>query len=124
MSYILARRQLLQFPSKRLFHTTAINMTKFDIEVVSDTVCPWCYVGKQKLDKAIKVFKERNPDANDEFNITWKPFYLNPDSPMQGMLMGVSTFFVTHSQLLSKTCYHANPDSQNPSTPYRKTINP
>lgn len=85
MSLSFARRSISRNLTQRSFHTTAINMTKFDIEVVSDTVCPWCYVGKQKLDKAIKVFKERNPDSNDEFSITWKPFYLNPGSPNKGM---------------------------------------
>jgi len=60
-------------------------MTVFDIEVVSDTVCPWCYVGKRKLDAAIESWKEKYPDREDEFNITWKPFYLNPAAPKIGI---------------------------------------
>lgn len=69
-----------------MFRPSLRKMTKFDIEIVSDTVCPWCYVGKQKLDKAIAVYKEQHPDSNDTFSTTWMPFYLNPDSPKQGML--------------------------------------
>jgi len=60
-------------------------MTKFNIEVVSDTVCPWCYVGKQKLEKAIQAYKEAHPQSNDEFSTTWMPFYLNPGSPKIGV---------------------------------------
>ncbi|RDL39651.1 uncharacterized protein BP5553_03991 [Venustampulla echinocandica] len=60
-------------------------MTTFDIQVVSDTVCPWCYVGKKKLDGAIKAYKESHPDSNDTFSITWKPFYLNPGAPKIGV---------------------------------------
>ncbi|CZR57120.1 related to DSBA-like thioredoxin domain protein [Phialocephala subalpina] len=60
-------------------------MTKFDIEIVSDTVCPWCYVGKQKLDKAIKAYRELHPDSNDTFSTTWMPFYLNPGAPKTGI---------------------------------------
>jgi len=60
-------------------------MTKFDIEIVSDTVCPWCYVGKQKLEQAIKSYKELHPGSNDEFSTTWMPFYLNPGSPKIGV---------------------------------------
>ncbi|CCD42578.1 similar to DSBA-like thioredoxin domain protein [Botrytis cinerea T4] len=60
-------------------------MTKFEIEIVSDTVCPWCYVGKQKLEQGITAYKQRNPDSNDTFSITWHPFYLAPDAPKTGV---------------------------------------
>ncbi|KAK3680711.1 hypothetical protein LTR37_021100 [Vermiconidia calcicola] len=54
-------------------------MTNYKIDVVSDTVCPWCYVGKNRLDKAIELHKKSNPE--DTFDTTWYPFYLNPDAP-------------------------------------------
>ncbi|KAK4574016.1 hypothetical protein LTR86_001777 [Recurvomyces mirabilis] len=54
-------------------------MTQYKIDIVSDTVCPWCYVGKNRLDKAIEAHKQTNP--NDTFTTTWYPFYLNPDAP-------------------------------------------
>jgi predicted DsbA family dithiol-disulfide isomerase len=69
-----------------MFRPTLRRMTKFDIEVVSDTVCPWCYVGKQKLQQAINAYKQLHPDSNDTFSTTWMPFYLNPGAPKQGAL--------------------------------------
>jgi len=68
-----------------MFRPTLHKMTKFDIEIVSDTVCPWCYVGKQKLEKAIKAYKQLHPDSNDTFSTTWMPFYLNPGAPKTGI---------------------------------------
>ncbi|KAG4443831.1 hypothetical protein IFR05_000731 [Cadophora sp. M221] len=60
-------------------------MTQFDISVVSDSVCPWCYVGKKKLDAAITAYKQLHPDSNDTFSTTWMPFYLNPGAPKLGV---------------------------------------
>ncbi|XP_027926753.1 uncharacterized protein LOC114183806 isoform X2 [Vigna unguiculata] len=50
------------------------------IEVTSDTVCPWCFVGKKNLDKAIAA-------SNNIYNfeITWHPFQLDPDAPKEGI---------------------------------------
>ncbi|ORY12607.1 thioredoxin-like protein [Clohesyomyces aquaticus] len=56
-------------------------MTAFDIKIVSDTVCPWCYVGKKRLEKGIEAYKAKHPESNDTFSTTWYPFYLNPDAP-------------------------------------------
>jgi len=52
-------------------------MVKLDI--VSDPICPWCYIGKTALDKALAQ-RPRHP-----FTIEWHPFQLNPDMPKQGM---------------------------------------
>ena len=49
------------------------------IEVVSDVVCPWCFIGKRRLEKALALLGR--PDAAVE----WKPFELNPDAPREGM---------------------------------------
>jgi len=68
-----------------MFRPTLRRMTQFDIEIVSDTVCPWCYVGKQKLEQAIKAYKELHPESNDTFSTTWMPFYLNPGAPKKGI---------------------------------------
>ncbi|KAK4934854.1 hypothetical protein LTR66_015532, partial [Elasticomyces elasticus] len=54
-------------------------MTKFEINIVSDTVCPWCYVGKKRLERAIAQRQSTHPE--DAFSTTWSPFYLNPDAP-------------------------------------------
>ncbi|KAF2822743.1 thioredoxin-like protein [Ophiobolus disseminans] len=56
-------------------------MTNFSINVVSDTVCPWCYVGKKRLEKGIAAYKEKHPDSNDTFSTNWFPFYLDPTAP-------------------------------------------
>lgn len=47
-----------------------------------DTVCPWCYVGYKKLSRAIAEFSSSNPGHT--FDVTWKPYYLNPDAPKVG----------------------------------------
>ena len=59
-------------------------MTKFDIKIVSDTVCPWCYIGKKRLDRGIAAFQAAHPDSHDSFSITWLPYYLNANSPKTG----------------------------------------
>jgi len=55
-------------------------MTKFEIKVISDTVCPWCYVGKNRLDKGIAAYKAAHPNSQDTFTTTWLPYYLQPDA--------------------------------------------
>ncbi|MCH2248940.1 MAG: DsbA family oxidoreductase [Cognatishimia sp.] len=49
------------------------------LDVLSDPICPWCYIGKTHLDKALAA-EEDNP-----FVIEWHPFQLNPDMPEDGM---------------------------------------
>jgi predicted DsbA family dithiol-disulfide isomerase len=49
-----------------------------NIEIVSDFVCPWCLVGKRRLEKAL----EQRPDL--DINLIWRPFQLNPDMPREG----------------------------------------
>jgi predicted DsbA family dithiol-disulfide isomerase len=53
--------------------------SKIKIDVVSDVVCPWCYIGKRRLEKAIDQLKGQ-VDVEVEFH----PFELNPDMPMEG----------------------------------------
>lgn len=56
-------------------------MTNFNIEIVSDTVCPWCYIGHKKLLAAISSYQSAHPGNSDTFSTTWKPFYLDPEAP-------------------------------------------
>lgn len=49
------------------------------IDIVSDTVCPWCFVGKRRLERAIA----QRPEL--DFEIHWHPFQLNPDLPEEGV---------------------------------------
>jgi predicted DsbA family dithiol-disulfide isomerase len=48
------------------------------IDIVSDVACPWCYVGKSRLEKALAMVPEINAD------ITWQPFQLDPTVPKEG----------------------------------------
>ncbi len=58
------------------------------IDVVSDVICPWCYIGKRRLEKAIDQLK------NDfDFEVDYHPFELNPDTPKEGR---------NHKEYLSK----------------------
>lgn len=49
------------------------------LDIISDPICPWCYIGKSHLDKALA----QTPDH--PFIIEWHPFQLNPDMPIEGM---------------------------------------
>ncbi|GGX62383.1 polyketide biosynthesis protein [Tateyamaria omphalii] len=49
------------------------------LDIMSDPICPWCYIGKAHLDRAL----EAHPDH--PFVIEWHPFQLNPDMPAEGM---------------------------------------
>ena len=49
------------------------------LDIMSDPICPWCYIGKAHLDRAL----ESEPDH--PFAIEWHPFQLNPDMPADGM---------------------------------------
>jgi len=46
------------------------------IDIISDVICPWCYVGKRRLDNAIKQSKELYPNLS--FEIEWFPYLLDP----------------------------------------------
>ncbi|MFT3800534.1 MAG: DsbA family oxidoreductase [Burkholderiaceae bacterium] len=54
------------------------------IDVVSDVVCPWCYIGKRQLDRAIGVWQDTHPDA-PPVQVRWFPFQLNPDMDPAGV---------------------------------------
>ena len=49
------------------------------LDILSDPICPWCYLGKVRLDRAL----EARPDH--PFAVEWHPFQLNPDMPPEGM---------------------------------------
>ena len=48
------------------------------IDIYSDVVCPWCYVGKRRLERALTEFGGGS-------RVTWRPFQLNPTMPKDGM---------------------------------------
>ena len=49
------------------------------IDIVSDAICPWCYIGKRRLEQAL--VQAPQPDLE----LGWRPFQLNPDIPAEGM---------------------------------------
>ena len=51
-----------------------------NLEVASDVICPWCYIGKRRLEKALNLL---NGDV--DLKISWLPFQLNPGMPREGM---------------------------------------
>ncbi len=50
------------------------------IEVYSDVICPWCYVGKRRLERALQHL-----DGVIATKVAWRPFQLNPGMPLEGM---------------------------------------
>jgi predicted DsbA family dithiol-disulfide isomerase len=49
---------------------------RMDIEIWSDVVCPWCYIGKRRFERALAAFDHRG-----EVNVTWRSFQLDPTAP-------------------------------------------
>src|SRR5277367_842705 len=49
------------------------------IDIYSDTACPWCYLGKRRFDLAMAARPHFEP------RVTWRPFELNPDLPVEGI---------------------------------------
>ena len=49
------------------------------VDIVSDTICPWCYIGKRRFERALVA------SGRSDVAISWRPFQLNPDMPVEGM---------------------------------------
>ena len=49
------------------------------IDIVSDVVCPWCYIGKKRIEDALKLA------ADVPVDVDWRPFFLNPWVPREGI---------------------------------------
>jgi predicted DsbA family dithiol-disulfide isomerase len=50
------------------------------VDVTSDVICPWCYIGKRRLEKAVTALARR-----EDVRVRWHPFELNPWMPREGM---------------------------------------
>ena len=50
------------------------------IDIVSDAICPWCYIGKRQLERALATLAHEGL----QFSVHWNPFQLNPDMPKEG----------------------------------------
>lgn len=53
------------------------------LTVVSDAICPWCWIGKKRLDDALALLARTHPDL--AFDVAFFPFLLNPDMPEEGV---------------------------------------
>ena len=56
-----------------------MSVSPLEIDVVSDVVCPWCYIGKRRLEQAIAL----TPDI--PVTVRFSPYFLNPWVPPEGM---------------------------------------
>ena len=54
------------------------NLPVLQLDVISDVICPWCFIGKRKLDAALENLKDVR------VNLMWRPYQLYPDTPMEG----------------------------------------
>ena len=71
-----------------------------ELDIFSDTVCPWCYIGKKRLEKAISNHKDT------KFKQTWRPLQLNPVMPPDGMDRQEYLISKFGSADAAKTIYH------------------
>jgi predicted DsbA family dithiol-disulfide isomerase len=51
------------------------------LDIVSDAICPWCYIGKRHMEAALALLA---PEGI-RFSVHWNPFQLNPDMPLEGV---------------------------------------
>lgn len=58
------------------------NHLPLTIEIVSDVVCPWCFIGLRRLDLALDMVRKEYPELTCVKH--WRPFFLNPDTPPEG----------------------------------------
>ena len=63
--------------------TSSAARTTLTVDVVSDVVCPWCFIGKRHLETALAALQAREPGLAPA--IRWHPFQLNPDIPPDGV---------------------------------------
>jgi len=53
---------------------------KLGIDIISDVICPWCFIGKRRFEKALSLLP-----AEADIVVNWRPFELNPDMPLEGI---------------------------------------
>ena len=63
--------------------TVPVDVSTIKIDVISDVVCPWCFIGRRRLGAALSLLAEREPGIRPL--VSWHPFQLNPDLPRDGI---------------------------------------
>lgn len=61
-------------------HDEARSLATLEVDMIADLVCPWCYLGKRRLDDALSA-------VHGPTMLTWHPFQLNPEMPESGMAL-------------------------------------
>lgn len=56
---------------------------RVEIDLFSDFICPWSYIGKRQLDAALRRFAVERPDV--EVLVRWTPYLLDPTTPLEGL---------------------------------------
>lgn len=62
--------------------TAALPANGGKLDIVSDAICPWCWIGKANMDAALAILEKED---GLRFSIRWRPFQLNPDMPVEGV---------------------------------------
>lgn len=60
-------------------------MQKIQVEIISDVVCPWCYIGLAHFRRAVAQLEGLAPGFSQFLEVRWSPFQLNPRMPESGM---------------------------------------
>ncbi|KAL4897985.1 thioredoxin-like protein [Aspergillus ambiguus] len=59
-----------------------LTMPVIPILIISDPICPWCYIGYRTLQRAITIYQKTYPGGSrDQITITWKPYFIDQDPP-------------------------------------------
>ncbi|KAJ3002213.1 UNVERIFIED_CONTAM: hypothetical protein HDU68_006399 [Siphonaria sp. JEL0065] len=61
-----------------------MTISKIPVTIVTDTLCPWCYIGKKRFEAAITQYKQIKGDSV-EFQVSYEPFQLDPTLPKKGI---------------------------------------
>ncbi|KAL4737162.1 DSBA-like thioredoxin domain-containing protein [Aspergillus similis] len=63
-------------------------MAIISVEIISDVICPWCFIGYRTLQRAIALYKKTYPGGSeDEFVIEWKPYFIDQVAPETSVLI-------------------------------------
>ncbi|KAL2856788.1 thioredoxin-like protein [Aspergillus pseudodeflectus] len=58
------------------------------IEIISDPICPWCYIGYRTLQRAITLYQKTYPGGSkDTFEISWRPYFIDEVEPEASVLI-------------------------------------
>ncbi|KAF9897593.1 hypothetical protein BX616_005303 [Lobosporangium transversale] len=88
---------------RKMSSTAASTPKKIKIDIVSDIVCPWCYIGKIRLEKAISSYRSKPENKDVQFEVNWFPYQLDPSAsktPIPKMTNYANKFGPTRAPLI------------------------